>query len=1229
MKWEGDVVPAFRTIGIDVELWTRERVEQEILNCPELIRAYFEGRTHVLWSLKEAQDVLRDNEVFLAGLDLDLVGREEEKSRIADFIRSEHAVLLLHGPGGVGKTRLLLEAGLIAEHEGWQVRWVNAGELESSDEFLSYAPPLLLLVDEPPSLRAVERLIDQHLSTAPEAKRKILVAAGSWRQDIVREFSRTDRRCLAPPLPVTRLAARPARTLANALVKRLGWDVGAAEGSQRARWIVAVSNRYPMWMVVASGLPGSTCDQVRAVSPREVARRYVESIWERIAATSDAQKTRELTRWLALLQPLRVDDREVLQYLAAGVGFEPRSGVSRSLETLLGAGLAREWPGRTRSLVVAPDAVRDYVLLDWLTSPGGEAARKPSAEFEDVLAELLKPGFPAVEKAAESLARVEWVLKHDRTPVDLLGMAMLGLKRLAGEGDAWDQHRVQDLVAKIGYARVGDATAILSTLLACPGRDHPALGEGLGDYVFRHFEVARRVGWHLFCLAPYANNGELRGILSEMLRVVRWEAQLEPTQAERERRSGSGAEALLGRLLTKEDRNTVGGDVTPAARREVERKLRILKATGELDRIDGREMEALFTPLLAVTRERLGRPDKWKLTFSRGAVTPGSAEDKLRAFLILSLRQVLEADGVHRSKRLLAWRLLHHANSETNRARLDGMGPGKDLGDELKENIRWVVDYLGGHPALPIEELRAARKIWDWHVRFDNDGERAALAKKAEALFLASGLAAEFKGLEDYATKAHTEDDLVTKLVKARDWAEVRQFVSRAEVYFGPEPARQIALHPVGRGLGLRGYPDRELLEGALVAVSGGSEGAFYLASSLLGGWLKSLRQYELDSLGKQSKEAATTVRRFLKEASSDDRRRDLIFAVYGNPHPAFAGPLTAGDMGVLLEHAGLFAAAGGRRSYFHLLGVFQPVCWGRWKEEVSKVWGTVPLGEGTDCFSALLQSAYHAKSAMVEGRTRFADEEVEFFLHLLVRVEDLDDLDTMAWWDLEQMVKGLSSPLPLGWLVGLVRERMALSSSLQSQEDRKKFDVLPHRNKPTSLMAPNRLDPQRDKDAMRALLGLATEDSAVAYHLPEYVRDVDPTGSMAPALVVAQIPADAAAEDAASMFLWARFAAFYGLGSDSWRMIALALCRAVEGVNDTGIRESLHFRLSFGPVEFWSGTPGELHPRWERAVSEAENMLATEPDELLRDFWNWKLGAAKKELAGAKADVEAQEEEP
>ena len=106
--WDEKVVPAFKKAGLAIELWTVERLEQEVNKHPELIRTYFEGRTHALWSLREAQDVLRDNELFLAGLEVPMVGRDLELGQIRDFLTSDKAVLLIHGPGGVGKSRLLL-----------------------------------------------------------------------------------------------------------------------------------------------------------------------------------------------------------------------------------------------------------------------------------------------------------------------------------------------------------------------------------------------------------------------------------------------------------------------------------------------------------------------------------------------------------------------------------------------------------------------------------------------------------------------------------------------------------------------------------------------------------------------------------------------------------------------------------------------------------------------------------------------------------------------------------------------------------------------------------------------------------------------------------------------------------------------------------------------------------------------------------------------------------------
>ena len=70
--------------------------------------------------------------------------------KLRNFLQSEHLFLVVHGAGGVGKTRFVVEAGALIAGEGqWQVLWANVETMTASaiwfDGVVPERPTLLLV----------------------------------------------------------------------------------------------------------------------------------------------------------------------------------------------------------------------------------------------------------------------------------------------------------------------------------------------------------------------------------------------------------------------------------------------------------------------------------------------------------------------------------------------------------------------------------------------------------------------------------------------------------------------------------------------------------------------------------------------------------------------------------------------------------------------------------------------------------------------------------------------------------------------------------------------------------------------------------------------------------------------------------------------------------------------------------------------------------------------------
>jgi hypothetical protein len=171
--------------GLSADYWERENLNALLVKYPEVDRSFFRNETRVFLSLPEIRERLPRDEPFLQRTALAaFFGREHELARVRTFLSSNALFLVIHGAGGMGKTRLLVEAGEEIAGEGsWQVLWANVASMSSTGTwFEAIVPerPTLLLVDEPED-EQLFRMLSEQLGgrVGRAAKWKVAVAVRS------------------------------------------------------------------------------------------------------------------------------------------------------------------------------------------------------------------------------------------------------------------------------------------------------------------------------------------------------------------------------------------------------------------------------------------------------------------------------------------------------------------------------------------------------------------------------------------------------------------------------------------------------------------------------------------------------------------------------------------------------------------------------------------------------------------------------------------------------------------------------------------------------------------------------------------------------------------------------------------------------------------------------------------------------------------------------------------
>jgi hypothetical protein len=223
--------------------------------------------------------------------------------------------------------------------------------------------------------------------------------------------------------------------------------------------------------------------------------------------------------------------------------------------------------------------------------------------------------------------------------------------------------------------------------------------------------------------------------------------------------------------------------------------------------------------------------------------------------------------------------------------------------------------------------------------------------------------------------------------------------------------------------------------------------------------------------------------------------------------------------------------------------------------------------------------------------------------------IPDLDDLDSVAAWQLDDLLKRLGRP-GVVWLSASLAARAAME---QDGGDRRVGGVGLQR-RPSRYVAPVTEADVQDElavEAVSSLVGLANDSGSVAYYLADMLGEVDPKGLIVPAAVVAQI---AAVERPQDLVRLARLARAYAVGSIPWRTIASPVLANVATAPDDK-RRGLYEALAEAGVRSWSGAVGQVPEIFRTSVVLAKEALASEADEPFRSLWAWRLGIAEAQL--------------
>jgi hypothetical protein len=394
-RWDDEVVPVFRRQGLIAEYWGRSQLDALLDKHPEVDRSFFGNQTRGFLTLPEARERIASQETFLKrSTPTPFVGRGEELDQVARFMPSDSRFLVIHGAGGVGKTRLLIEAGEeIASMGRWQVLWANVETMLSSGTwFEGIVPerPTLLLVDEPQDDQLLRILDEQQSGRA--SKWKVAIAVRSPKDPVMRWLggARTKKRVDTINLGVLRPDEAEQMCMGLLTSGPLGAR-GDRWSRQVARELAGRFSCSPMWLTIAVHVLETSGDLAGVPKTADnLADLYLDEIIQ-CQKEFQPEQVRLLLRWVALVGAVNRESDAAIELLREGSGIASDTLVREMLARLVARGGLSQRGARNRLVELKPNVLRDHVLIRWLSVDVGygETPMQPSDAARTIVDDIL------------------------------------------------------------------------------------------------------------------------------------------------------------------------------------------------------------------------------------------------------------------------------------------------------------------------------------------------------------------------------------------------------------------------------------------------------------------------------------------------------------------------------------------------------------------------------------------------------------------------------------------------------------------------------------------------------------------------------------------------------------------------------------------------------------------------------------------------------------------------
>lgn len=1223
-NWEEEVEkPFLQFVGLKAVFIDGINLTKELIQFPALKEEYFNGDNRVLLSLPEAIDNKKSDVIFFKGFNPKFIeGRSKELDDFSKFIKEDYKkIILIHGSGGIGKTRFAIEVAIQANKiEGYDVFWANTATMEKSNNWFQSIVPgrkTLLIIDEPREKQTVDILLEQ-IASQRISDWKFAIITRSAKDHILESLNYKKINIIANPIELTALNKEMTKKVTLSLINDSDELQNLTSSNNIRTWesyISKISDGFPIWIVVAIKLLEDTKNINKL--PQDtygLAKKYLEECLSSLLHDWERNKLYEILKSIAILQPINIEDDPQLydNYFKPLLKNVTKSDLENIFTMLQEKKLAGK---RGRLLEIKPDVIRDYIILKLI----GENKEESKEWVEKILS---MKGTGKKKSALKQLARIAFdhklkgetnIFLDSTWDIFIQKAKTSSLKELKGMFD--DQQPdtgVFDLADSISFSNLPKFINFVQAIRSNKMEKEP-IKFPWGEVIYIHLnDIILDLPWALYKAGEYVSSDEeVRQIFKELLYLAEKEHPL-VKEKPFPYNEGSRAVRLIERLMPK---GQFSQNVDVVSSWIIKR----LDVMNDLNEDQMAVLNFLIKECFFKLETHISEYIDGMIASQQVIFSPESKYNKCRNEIFKKIWSILNSGEAELQHRKYLWILLNTYHSQLNY--ISNRDKNKTSWEqELKSHFNLIKKYLSKNN-IGISEVEPLRNILDWHLKYDKRDNFKLLAEKCEKLIPNNNkIDREFESLFDYDSFESMEKRFQKYTKQLNSENKILSFIEKVFNY-SSNKFNHVSGN-IANNLGCyKILPDYILNYIQTVIKNNKCDHHFQFVCDILlcqSGFLRKNHEETLFSF----------LIDYWNQIKSIKGKEIFLNTMY-HPVLTLKWKVRKEDIQFIIEIFNQSKTEFSENCLYtisYFAGNILFLDFNQSKDIIETILQQTDFKKRNVVFKRYIEGANDRYISSPNYKVAFPDQPTfkpkkdmfPWLINLLQHIPSIDFGNIHHGTGLEKIKADLKGKFSVIDFVEFVKKRLSL---LEEKNDSSWKNIF-FSNDFLKIVDPVGTTDVVSKDIKVALNDLLNFNNHkdLYYVLPDIAAKLDPEGFLIPSMIVERTKEKVflceKLEDTPSEYEWTRYAGYYFVNSKPWRIIAKVACDiAIQETETKNEKRSLFSSLLSHKIEVFSAHYGEVSPHFYNKVERAQSDLNNESDSEIKEFMRWRWEVAKKDL--------------